>query len=594
MLYISRPKQPPMKYLNCLAIVIVLFISSPAFTQNEPFSKRIVNSSYTLNSAWEVTYGPNDSLWVTENRTYLVSRINIANGSKTVLLDLLGTSGDASINFAETATNGKKNTVKRVVPAVWPQGGLMGLTLHPALFSPDAAVRRLKPWVYVAYVYNYANPTTCSSSRPCFFYTKIVRYNYSGNTLSNPVTVLDSIPGSNDHNSGRLKIGPDLKLYYTVGDMGAGQFNNTTRPNNAQNLDIMEGKVLRLNTESDGGVGKDAWIPNDNPFYDGAPFSPKDFVYTFGHRNAQGLDWVNINGTDLLFSSEHGDKSDDEVNIIRGGNSYGWNRVSGYCDDNYNGKTLGGYSPVNEGLYCSSTPNNMGPLYTTFTATPTEINAFTSDMFTFKTIAPSSIEVYKNSAIPGWQNSVLVPALKGGRVYRMKLDDATGTSLIPLSTGVDTAAYFAGQGRFRDIAISPDGKKIYVACDLSGATSGPTGGFNNKINTTAPPNAGKILEFTYTGPAARMGTGVPIVAQALKYRMYPNPTNRNITIEFSGNEVKTMVTEVYNMVGMKVKAISSYKNKFDVDMKGLPAGIYSVRVSDAKGNVLLIEKIIKK
>ena len=76
--------------------------------------------------------------------------------------------------------------------------------------------------------------------------------------------------------------------------------------------------------------------------------------------------------------------------------------------------------------------------------------------------------------------------------------------------------------------------------------------------------------------------------------MYPNPTNRNITIEFSGNEVKTMVTEVYNMVGMKVKAISSYKNKFDVDMKGLPAGIYSVRVSDAKGNVLLIEKIIKK
>src|SRR6187551_809692 len=172
MLYISRPKQPPMKYLNCLAIVIVLFISSPAFTQNEPFSKRIVNSSYTLNSAWEVTYGPNDSLWVTENRTYLVSRINIVNGSKTVLLDLIGTSGDASINFAQTATNGKKNTVKRVVPSVWPQGGLMGMALHPALYSTDAVVRNANPWVYVAYVYNYANPTTCSSSRPCFFYTK--------------------------------------------------------------------------------------------------------------------------------------------------------------------------------------------------------------------------------------------------------------------------------------------------------------------------------------------------------------------------------------------------------------------------------------
>jgi len=237
---------------------------------------------------------------------------------------------------------------------------------------------------------------------------------------------------------------------------------------------------------------------------------------------------------------------------------------------------------------------NVAPLYTTFTATPAEISSFTGDMFTFKTIAPSSIEVYKDAAIPGWQNSVLVSSLKGGRVYRMKLDDATGSSLIPLSTGVDTAAYFAGQGRFRDIAISPDGLKIYVACDLSGATSGPTGGFNNKINTTAPPNAGKILEFTYTGPAARMPTGIPLVTQALKYRMYPNPTNRNITIELSGNEVKTIVTEVYNIVGMKVKATSNYKNKFDVDMKGLPAGIYSVRVLDANGKVLLIEKIIKK
>lgn len=581
-----------MKNLYCLCAAIAALFSATAFSQNESFSKRVINSSYNLNSAWEITYGPNDSLWVTENRTYLISRINVANGSKTVLLDLLGTSGDPKINFAQTATNGKKNTVKRVVPAVWPQGGLMGMALHPALYSTDPAVRRAKPWVYVAYVYNYVNTTTCSSSRPCYFYTKIVRYNYSGNTLTNPVTVLDSIPGSNDHNSGRLKIGPDSKLYYTVGDMGAGQFNNTTRTNNALNLDIMEGKVLRLNTETDGGAGKDAWIPNDNPFYDAAPFTPKDYVYTFGHRNAQGLDWVNINGNNLLFSSEHGDKSDDEVNIITSGNSYGWNRVSGYCDGNYDGKTLGGYSPVNEGLYCSSTPNNVGPLYTTFTATPAEINAFTSDMFTFKTIAPSSIEVYKDAAIPGWQNSILVPSLKGGRVYRMKLDDATGTSLIPLSTGVDTAAYFAGQGRFRDVAISPDGRKIYVACDLSGATSGPTGGFNNKINTSTPPNAGKILEFTYTGPAARIATNINGALQN-KFSLYPNPAQNRITIQ-SGAFNKAVVIEVFNMVGSKVKTIRTSGSRFDVDLKGLAGGVYSVRVSDNQGKVLMMEKVVKQ
>lgn len=590
-IYLITKRHRQMKNRYYLATTIALLLCFLSYSQNESFSKRVVNSSYTLNSAWEMTYGPNDSLWITENKTYLVSRINIATGSKTVLLDLLGTSGDSKINFAQTATSpSKKNStaVKRVVPAIWPQGGLMGMALHPSLYSSDPLVRSLNPWVYIAYVYNYVS---CTSNSPCYFYSKIVRYKYSGSTLTSPVILLDSIPGSNDHNSGRLKIGPDLKLYYTVGDMGAGQFNNTSRANNAQNINIMEGKVLRLNTEPDGDLGKDAWIPNDNPFYDGTPFTPKDYIYTYGHRNAQGLDWVTINGTDLLFSSEHGDKSDDEVNIIRAGNSYGWNRVSGYCDGNYNGLTLGGFSPVNENNYCETTPNNVAPIYTTFTATPAEISRFTSDMFTFKTIAPSSIEVYKNTAIPGWQNSVLVSALKGGRVYRMKLVDSTGTSITPLPTGVDTAAYFAGEGRFRDIAISPDGKKIYVACDLSGATSGPTGGFNNKINTTAPPNAGKILEFTYTGPAARMRTDV-VALQQTHFSIYPNPAQNKVTLQTDIN--KAVVIEVFNMVGAKVKTIRATGNRFDIDLKGLTKGTYSVRVSDNQGKVYTVQKVVKQ
>ncbi|MBK7438453.1 MAG: PQQ-dependent sugar dehydrogenase [Saprospiraceae bacterium] len=62
------------------------------------------------------------------------------------------------------------------------------------------------------------------------------------------MTVLENIPGSNDHNAGRLAIGPDLKLYYSIGDMGAGQFDNTNRTQNAQNVNVYEGKILRLNT----------------------------------------------------------------------------------------------------------------------------------------------------------------------------------------------------------------------------------------------------------------------------------------------------------------------------------------------------------
>jgi PQQ-dependent dehydrogenase (s-GDH family) len=581
-----------------LLLYALVFANYFGHAQDESFSKRVVNGSYTFNSVWELTYGPHDSLWVTENKAYLVSRVNIANGSKTVLLDLLGTSGDKTINFAQTssASNKKTGLPKRVVPAIWPQGGLMGMALHPALYSTDPAVRNAKPWVYISYVYYYFNDGTCSSNTPCYFYTKIVRYNYSGSSLSNPVTILDSIPGSNDHNSGRLKIGPDSKLYYTVGDMGAGQYNNTSRQNNAQNLNIMEGKVLRLNTEPDGDAGKDAWIPNDNPFYDGAPFSPKDYVYTFGHRNAQGLDWAAINGNDLLFSSEHGDKSDDEVNIIKGGNSYGWNRVAGYCDGNYDGLTLGGYSPVNEEAYCSSTPNSVTPLYTMFTATPAEISQFTSDIFTYKTVAPSSIEIYKSTAIPGWQNSALISTLKGGRVYRIKLNDSTGSSVVNLSTGVDTAAYFAGEGRFRDVAISPNGLKIYVACDISGATSGPTGGFNNKITSSTPPNAGKILEFTYSGPVSpsTIREYVTMTEQLVDFRMYPNPTSGNTSFEIGFNEPRSMVIEVYNIVGMRVKTMRTSKNKFDIDLKQFPAGVYSVRISDIKGKLISSQKLIKQ
>ena len=166
------------KVAKTLLLLHALFLFSFCHAQNETFSKRVVNSSYTLNSAWELTYGPNDSLWVTENKAYLVSRINIANGGKTVLLDLLGASGDNTINFAQTSSSGNKKsgTPKRVVPAVWPQGGLMGMAIHPALYSSDPAVRKAKPWVYLAYVYYYFNNGTCSSSTPCYFYTKIVRY----------------------------------------------------------------------------------------------------------------------------------------------------------------------------------------------------------------------------------------------------------------------------------------------------------------------------------------------------------------------------------------------------------------------------------
>jgi PQQ-dependent dehydrogenase (s-GDH family) len=565
-----------MKTLLLLASIFMAQLQG--FAQGETFAKRKVISS--LNSPWEITYGPNDSLWVTENFNYLVSRINISNGTKTTLLDL-----SSKKNFA--VNDGGR----------WPQGGLMGMALHPNLYSTDPAVRAAKPWVYLAYVFSRPTGQTCSidanSSDPCNFYTRIVRYNYSGNTLSGPVTILDSIPGSNDHNSGRMAIGPDLKLYYTIGDQGAGQFNNASRTNHAQVVDVMEGKILRLNTETDGDSGKDAWVPNDNPFYDGAPITPKDYVFSMGHRNAQGLVWAHVGSADILYNSEHGDKTDDEVNLITAGSNYGWNDVSGYCDGNYNGLTLGGKTSINETNFCSVTPTEKQPLTTFFTLTKSQVTALSSDYLTWPTVAPSSIEFYSGITIPGWQNSLLVPCLKAGRVFRIRLN-STGNGLLHYASGVDTTTYFRGEGRFRDLAISPDGLRIYVACDNSGQTSGPTGSFNG--GGAVPPNAGAILEFAYIGPVLALKEEQPIVhpvAPDLSIKVFPNPTTQNLTISINTRVQKPVMIRIFDATGILMQELKSTKSETVISTAALKRGSYYIFLFDANGKVLSMEKIIK-
>ena len=554
-----------------------LFIATMVFAQDEPFSKRTVASG--LNSPWEILYGPNDSIWVTENVTYLVKRIHVTSGNATILLNL-----STLKNFS--AGDGGR----------WPQGGLMGMALHPDLFSSDPGIRNAKPWVYLAYVYNRPTGQICSSnsgsSDPCYFNTRIVRYRYSGNSLTNPVTILDNMPGSNDHNSGRLTIGPDLKLYYTIGDMGAGQFNNSSRTNNAQTTDILEGKTLRLNTESDGDAGQDAWVPDDNPFYNSSTISPRDYVYSMGHRNAQGIVWANVNGTNILYNSEHGDRSDDEVNMVTAGMNYGWNRVSGYCDDNYNGMTLGGYSGVDEGAFCTATPTASQPMKTLFTINQSEINSLSGSYLSWPTVAPSSIDIYKGNKIPGWQNSLLVTCLKAGRVYRIKLN-STGTGVINNSGGTDTATYFRGEGRFRDLAISPDGLKIYLACDASGQTSGPTGSFNG--GGTPPPNAGRILEFSYTGIILPINehTLLQPGEKEKKIRIFPNPANEKVTLLMTLDIAKPYTVGIYNLSGVLLKEKRSAKTELTMDIDHLGTGVYIIQVTNAYGQVVEKEKIIK-
>lgn len=458
-----------------------------------PFEMKVLTTG--LEGPWELTWGPDNYLWVTERTAGRIDRINPADGSKTTL-----------IRIAEAAAPGG-------------QDGLLGLALHPDLLKGSG-----NDYVYAAYTYidqaRGADPVVTDPNSPYrFLYAKIVRltYDQASDTLKDPVALISGLPASSDHNSGRLKVGPDGKLYYTIGDGGKDQLGNWCQPIEAQRLPTSDelaakdfiayqGKSLRLDL--------DGSIPADNPQIDGVV----SHIFTYGHRNMQGIDFA-PNGT--LYASEQGPKTDDEVNILVPGGNFGWPHVAGFRDDKayqyarwkdattpceqlqFSDITIDPSVPVEDET--SWTEPMQEPLATLFTV-PSDWD-FTDpvckgmDFICWPTVAASSIETYMptSGGIPGWENSLLVTTLKRGSIYRLPLA-ADGKSL---SGPIER--YFQSENRFRDTAVSADNKTLYVATDPGGLAEALAGG-----TTTTMQNPGSILAFTYTGSAASTITTGPI------------------------------------------------------------------------------------
>ncbi|MFW6450299.1 MAG: PQQ-dependent sugar dehydrogenase [Nanoarchaeota archaeon] len=136
---------------------------------------------------------------------------------------------------------------------------------------------------------------------------RVSRFQLQNNSLFNETVIIDNIPNARFHDGGRIKFGPDNKLYITTGD--------ATNPSSAQDVNSLAGKILRVN--------KEGFIPEDNPF--------GNYVYSYGHRNPQGLAW----NEGRMYASEHGPNRNDEINLIIKGENYHWpEKCSDKADDN--------------------------------------------------------------------------------------------------------------------------------------------------------------------------------------------------------------------------------------------------------------------
>ena len=168
------------------------------------------------------------------------------------------------------------------------EGGLLGMALHPQ-FSENR-------WIYLYLTTNIGNGLK----------NRVERYRFEGDRLSEKTIIIDNIPGAAYHDGGRIAFGPDGYLYITTGDAGSS--------NLAQDINLLAGKILRLKD--------DGSIPPDNPF--------GNAVWSYGHRNSQGLAWDKEGN---LWATEHGRSGIlsglDELNLIEKGENHGWPVIQG-------------------------------------------------------------------------------------------------------------------------------------------------------------------------------------------------------------------------------------------------------------------------
>ena len=313
-------------------------------------------------------------------------------------------------------------------PHVQQDGGYLDVEVHP-----DYARNR---WIYLAYSEDqpgYVAPPPSDAPRAPSM-TVIVRGRINDHHEWTDQSLIFRAPTdlyttAGAHYGCRLIFDRQNHLFFTLGERG-----NTA---NAQKLETPLGKIHRVND--------DGSVPSDNPFINTPGAVPT--IWSYGHRNPEGLAWDPVRG--LLWESEHGPNTADEINVIEKGHNYGWAVAS---------------KSGQAGLALSA-PGMDDPI-----------------VYYTPTFAPAGIAFYTGARYPGWKNtSLFTGGLLGQALRRLEIVG---------HTVVGQEVLFSQFGRVRDVVQAPDGY-FYVALQDPTGVPNPAGG-NIPLSASTP---GRIVRL---------------------------------------------------------------------------------------------------